>query len=227
MNTAIWKWGTASGGSLSIGSYAASSRGTTWNAWLSNMPQVLLSISYLNLNTICTSMASSAEWNALATTRKGLRVTKRLGRQRSTYFLQLPYKFAMPLIVMGGFLHWLLSQTFFLTRIDYYDSDGKLKQWTSACGVSYSSLFTFCFVGFVLICVLLMIARWPIFPRLPFVESCSLMISAACHPSPDEIDPHLGAVKWGVVPGMVVRGHAHCSLSSEPVKKARVGEIYH
>jgi hypothetical protein len=227
LKNTVWKWGTASGGSLSIGSNAASTNGTTWNAWLSNMPQVLLSVCYLNVNTICTSMASSEEWNTLATTRKGLRVTKPAGQQRSTYFLQLPYKWAIPLIVMSGFLHWLLSQTFFLTRIDSYDSDGKLKQWVSACGISFSSLLTFCFVVVIMVFALLMIARWPMLARLPLTESCSLMISAACHPDPDEIDPHLEEVKWGVVPGMLVRGRGHCSLSSKPVKKATVGEIYY
>jgi hypothetical protein len=35
------------------------------------------------------------------------------------------------------------------------------------------------------------------YPKLPLGESRSLMISAACHPAPDEVDPHLAKVQWG------------------------------
>lgn len=226
MNTAIWNWGAASEGSLSIGSDAASTQGTTWNAWLSNMPQVLLSMCYINLNAICTSMASSHEWNTLATSRKGLRVTRPSGEQRSTYFLQLPYRWALPLIVTSGVLHWLLSQAFFLIRIDWHTEDGKLDKWKSACGVSFSSLFTFSFVAFLLVCGLLFIARWPMLARLPLAENCSLMISAASHPAPDEVNPQLMKVKWGVVPDTVVDEHPHCSISSKEVEKPEVGGMY-
>jgi hypothetical protein len=192
------------------------------------MPQVLLSICYINLNTVCTSMASSAEWNNLATDRKGLRVTKPNGDQRSTYFLQLPYKFALPLMVLSGGLHWLLSQSFFLIRIDFYPRNAtEPSEWKSACGVSFSSLITFCTVAVALVCALRWLGRRPMYPKLPLAESCSLMISAACHPDPDEVDPHLAKVQWGVVEGLEVQGHGHCSLSSKAVKKPKVGEIYY
>lgn len=226
-NHKVWKWGTSSEGSLTIGSDKASSQGTIWNAWLSNLPQVLLSLCYLNLNTICNSMASSREWNTLATSRRGLRVTRPFGEQRSTYFLQLPYKWAVPLMIMSGFLHWLLSQAFFLIRIDYYDANGGLDKWASACGISLSSLCAFFFVSLIIVFALLMIGRWPMYTRLPLAENCSLMISAACHPASDEIDPHLAKVQWGVVPDMKVTGREHCSLSSKSVTKPVVGKVYH
>lgn len=44
--------------------------------------------------------------------RKGLRVTQPHGYQRSSYFLQLPYRWSLPLIVISGTLHWLLSRVF-------------------------------------------------------------------------------------------------------------------
>lgn len=34
--------------------------------------------------------------------------------QYSTYRLQLPYKYSIPLILMSIFLHWLLSNTLYL-----------------------------------------------------------------------------------------------------------------
>jgi hypothetical protein len=57
-----------------------------------NVPQLALSLCYLALNSICTSLASAYKWNNMARTRKSLRVTDPQGQQRSTYFLQLPYK---------------------------------------------------------------------------------------------------------------------------------------
>jgi hypothetical protein len=48
------------------------------------------------------------------------------------------------------------------------------------------------------------------------------MISAACRPAPDEVDPHLSKVQLGVIDGMIVRGHMHCSLPSGPVREPEV-----
>lgn len=221
LDSGLWQWGSASTGSLSFGAKGASAKATIWNAWLSNMPQVLLSLCYLNLNTICTSMASTAEWNTLSTSRKGLRVTKPFGDQRSTYFLQLPYRWAAPLMIASGGLHWLLSQTFFLSRVDHYDSEGRLSKWTSACGVSFSSLVTFCVVCVLLIAAVRWIGRRPMMTNLTLAENCSLMISAACHPAEHETDPHLSKVRWGVVPET-----GRCSLSSKHVKRPQLGELY-
>lgn len=217
----MWSWGSSSSGAVSFGAKGASAKATIWNAWLSNMPQVLLSLCYLNLNTICTSMASAAEWNHLASSRKGLRVTKPRGEQRSTYFLQLPYKWGVPLVITSGGLHWLLSQAFFLARIDFYDLDGDLERWTSACGISFSALVAFCCVCLLLVLAVRWVGRRHMMPRLPLAENCSLMISAACHPAPDEIDPHLAKVKWGVVTDT-----GRCSLSAKHVKQPKVGKSY-
>ena len=47
-------------------------------------------------------------------------------------------------------------------------------------------------------------------PRLPPPENCNLVISAARRPAPDEVDPHLSAVQWGIV-----EGNKHHSLLLE------------
>jgi hypothetical protein len=52
-----------------------------------------------------------------------------------------------------------------------------------------------------------------------FAASCSLVISAACHPAEDEKNPHLGEVKWGVVAEQVEQGYEHCSITSKHTKK--------
>jgi hypothetical protein len=193
------------------------------------MPQLLLSICYLNVNLICTSITGSEEWNHLGSSKKGLRVTQPLGDQRSSYFLQLPYRWSLPLIVTSGTLHWLLSQTFFLVRVNFFDRDGTMleRDSRSACGFSTLSFSVLLSASLLLLGVIGFMGFRSISMKTPIVASCSLAISAACHPSSDEIDPHLAKVQWGVVEQEVVEGFGHCSLSSKPVKKPEVGKIYY
>jgi hypothetical protein len=228
-STRPWAWGTSSDGSLKLGSRTATSKATILNAWLANTPQVLLSFCYINLNMLCTSMATSREWNGLATSRKGLRVTEPRSEQRSTYFLQLPHKWAVPLVVVSGTLHWLLSQTFFLVRIDTFNREGQRLDGTSksACGISYSSLVTFVVIDFVLIGAVRWVGHRVMRPKLPPADSCSLVISAACHPPASEIDPHLKKVRWGVVEQELIEGYEHCSLSSKSVRLPEVSKTYY
>ena len=47
-----------------------------------------------------------------------------IGQQRSTYYLQLPYVYSVPLTIASGTLHWLISESIFLVRIDTW-RDGK------------------------------------------------------------------------------------------------------
>jgi hypothetical protein len=174
-------------------------------------------------------MAGAAEWNNLATSRKGLRVTSPVGQQRDTYFLQLPYKWSLPLTMASGGLHWLLSQSVFLVRIDTYDRQGKLVEGElskSACGFSGTSwmVMTICF--WLLVGTVGLIGRKKIKVKIPFAASCSLVISAACHPSRDDPEPHLRLLKWGVVEERMYDGEAHCCLSSREVGKPRVGVKY-
>jgi hypothetical protein len=224
-----WAWGTASGNILKIGSVNSTGRGTLFNAWLSNMPQVLLSFCYLNLNTLCTSMACAEEWNTLGTTRKGLRVTKPGGQQRSTYFLQLPYKWAIPLMAISGLLHWLLSQSFFLVRFDSFDRRGTRNEEASksACGASISSLIVFYVTALGLIIGVRWVGRRSMILMLPPADCCSAFISASCHPPSDDVDPCLEKVKWGMVNQEVIIGHGHCSISSKPVMKPQPGTVYY
>jgi hypothetical protein len=166
-------------------------------------------------------MASAEEWNNMARTRKGLRVTRPQGKQRSTHFLQLPYRWAVPLIITSGVLHWLLSQSLFLVRIDVFDQSGDKvdSDSKSACGFSLLSLMTFLIVFTILLSVIGWVGFRELKQRLAFAASCSLVISAACHPAEDEKNPHLGEVKWGVVAEQVEQGYEHCSITSKHTKK--------
>jgi hypothetical protein len=222
-------WGTKS--IMTFHETDSSSTSTLLNAWLANAPQLVLSFCYLAINSEYTSMAGVAEWNKLADAPpKGLRVTKPAGEQRDTYFLQLPYRWALPLMTLGGVLHWLLSQSIFLVRIDQYDRNQNLKpndsDAKSACGFSGTSWMTFTGCFWLVIGTAVLVGRRKINMKLPLAASCSLVVSAACHPPKGEEDTHLKRVRWGVVEGEMFEESKHCSLSSRRVKRPRVGVKY-
>ncbi|KAH9221961.1 hypothetical protein DL95DRAFT_381261 [Leptodontidium sp. 2 PMI_412] len=87
---------------------------------IANLPQAVLSLAYFAYNNIFTCMLQDVEWHGFSTTRKPLRVSgSRRGSQQSIYFLHLPYRFAIPLAILSGILHWLSSQSLFLVYIQY------------------------------------------------------------------------------------------------------------
>ncbi|KAF2846144.1 hypothetical protein T440DRAFT_542799 [Plenodomus tracheiphilus IPT5] len=189
-------WGTSSQSTMST------NNSILFNAWIVNLPQVILSFCYLGLNNICTFLASVEVWNNLALSRKGLRVTKPMAEQRSTYFLQLPFRWSVPLIVTSGVLHWLLSQTFFQMRVDVFERDSDTRnadKSKSVAGYSSLSLLVFFIVALALVVAVGWVAQQYVQQRLPMAASCSLDISAACHPPQGETDTHLKKVKWGLV----------------------------
>ena len=111
------------------------------NVLLVNLPQLIFSLLYFGFNGICTSMSLAAEWGSYSIRRKGLRLSsaptmrsttattasssagtpdKPRSAQRATYFLQLPLRRALPLLLFSAALHWLISQSFFLVYVEAY-----------------------------------------------------------------------------------------------------------
>ncbi|KAI0973664.1 hypothetical protein F4678DRAFT_486848 [Xylaria arbuscula] len=86
----------------------------TQSILLVNTPQLLLSVYYLAFNNLFTRIQMAKEWGALSTEYRSLRVTEPQGEQFSTYRLQLPYKYSLPLLTMSVALHWLLSNTIYV-----------------------------------------------------------------------------------------------------------------
>jgi len=220
-------WGTES--DTTFREASPSLQDTLLNAWLANAAQLVLSFCYLAINSECTAMAGAAEWNSFASSRKGLRVTRPVGQQRDTYFLQLPYRWSLPLTIISGGLHWLLSQSIFLVRIDTYDRKGKLVEGESsksACGFAPTSFTTLAICFFLLVGIVGLIGRKKIEVRIPFAASCSLVISAACHTPPSDPEAYTKPVKWGVVEDSMYDGELHCSISSKNVTKPKAGKKY-
>jgi len=60
-----------------------------------NLPQGILSFLYLTYNGLFSCMFGALEWSHFGRFRKPLRVTAPEGSQRTTYYLQLPYTYAI------------------------------------------------------------------------------------------------------------------------------------
>ena len=172
-------------------------------------------------------MANTVEWDNFALSRKSLRVTKPEGQQRSSYFLQLPFRYAIPLAAASGLIHWIISQSLFLVRIDIFIDDKlDLDGSRSACGFSRLSLLVACMLFIFIFCLvhILSLRKWRI--NIPLAASCSLVISSACHPGSDENDLHLGPVQWGVIAEKASDPVPHCSFSRHDVSKPVEGKKY-
>lgn len=173
--------------------------GVIRNVLVANTPQVILSFVYVQYNGSFTSMMLGAEWNRFASVRKGLRVSASpTGAQRSTYFLQLPYRAAFPLMALSATLHWLCSQSLFLVSITIGRFDDSIDERIT-CGYSPPAILTTIGAGILMMFVTFLVGRRRYPNIMPVAGSCSLAISAACHPAPgtegDE-DPTL-PVQWG------------------------------
>ena len=196
---------------------------------LANTPQLLLSILYFLYNSVYTRMLATSEWSRFALQRKGLRVSSPQGSQRFTYWLQLPWAYSLPLSIAAAVLHWLVSQSFFLVKIDAYDPHQTLdpSRSFSSCGYSAYALAITIIVGSVL--VLLLIANGfrqldPTMMRL--AGSCSLAISAACHRPPEDREASILPVQWGAVSHDSVERPGHCCLTSFDVERPIEGHRY-
>lgn len=177
------------------------------------------------------------EWVSFAHSRKGLRVSRPAeGAQRSTYFLQLPYRFALPLMALSGVLHWLVSQSIFLVAIDVYDFDGTHGELTldgdrtgdfKSTGYSPIAIFTTIMLGAVMTLAAIGIGYMPFKEGMNVAGSCSAAMSAACH-EVDEVDGFDAArskVQWGVAT-VNTEGVGHCTFSTKEVQMPKAGELY-
>jgi len=90
---------------------------------LVNTPQLLLSIIYLAYNSTLTKAATAIEWAQFSTGYRPLRVTTPRGDQTSSYFLGLPYRYAILSMAISSLVHWVTSQALFAVTVE--GPDGK------------------------------------------------------------------------------------------------------
>ena len=214
-------------GDTSLGSASLPASATQAVAFAANVPQLILSLCYFAVNSECTSLAGAYEWNRMALTHKGLRVTRPLGYQRSTYFLSLPLRFSIPLTIWSTGLGVLLSQSVWFYRADYSVTESTAMD-APKLGVFISGLgfITLCIGFYILVAMVGFVGRRQMEVKIPFAAGCSLVISAACHPPPDEIQQEEHPVRWGVVKESMFDNLPHCSFSSREVTEPVEGLRY-
>ena len=99
--------GTIEAGWFPTGNFIAS-------VMLANVPQLILSVTYFAYNALFTRLLAEAEWQSLGVKHRPLRVTRPRGEQWSTYRLQLPYRYSIPLLTISIMLHWFTSNAIFV-----------------------------------------------------------------------------------------------------------------
>lgn len=99
------------------------------------MPQIILSFAYFSYNSFLTRLQVEREWQSFALSHTPLRVSNPVGKQVSSYRLQLPYKFSIPLITICALLHWIMSNAVFL-----YIVEGGKTQFLCSCSYSTTCL---------------------------------------------------------------------------------------
>lgn len=194
---------------------------------IANLPQALLSFLYLTYNALFTSMLLAEEWSGFAHQRKTLRVTCPVGKQRSTYWLQLPYLYGIPLLLISAILHWLVSQTIFLVRVAGQETlvgEQEYDSLDSTCGYSPIAIITVIPLGALLLLVVIANGFRKYKQGMPLAGSCSAAISAACHRPKDDVDAAVFPVLWGAVGTEGPIGH--CCFTSFEVSAPVKGESY-
>lgn len=194
-----------------------------------NTPQLLFSTLYFLYNGMFTSMVTAAEWTQFTDVRKPLRVSKPHKGQRSTYWLQLPWKYSLPLLFISILLHWLVSRSLFIVRINVFGWDGEEQpdRDISACGYSPLAILVVIIIVVLSLIIMLVAGGQKLTPEIPVVGTNSVAIAAACHYS-ENGDPEVTykPLLWGVTKSAEKHSPGQCSISDEDVEKPIDGMRY-
>jgi hypothetical protein len=201
---------------------------------LTNLPQLAVSAIYLSLNHQLTLMVQLRDWARLASHCQALRVSdpEPTSDQVSTYWLSLPYRYSIPLLLSSILLGWLVSQTLFIVKYVLYDdlSIDDVPDPFYIMGYSTIALI-FSFVFFLIISgVSVAIGFCKCTPGMPLGPSNSLIIAAACHPPETDRYAARKMVRWGAIPTQdntqEVNSPHHCTITSRRVEDLVEGRWY-
>lgn len=214
---------------------------------LANTPQFITSLTYIYYNIVLTTMVSEREWQRLGQketpSSSCLRVSTPRGRQRSSYFLSLPYRYGIPLLIMTTVEKWFASLGLFYIVLDIWDTEGVRVSddlGTGSIGeLGYSSLAILILiiltaVSWVAILFLGMVRSHP--AGKPLLGSCSGVIAASCHLSAADCakrdageDVAAGPLSWGVIKQVNEDGEEEQWLgfmTGEEAETPKDGEVY-
>lgn len=173
------------------------------NVLVANTPQTGISFIYLVYTHAFTCMVSAYEWGKFSQVRKPLRVSRPCPRtaQRSTYWLNLPYRFIVPIMGLVAILHWLSARSIFFVQLTPYDINGVAVPAAKfdSCAISVTAIFYATVIIATLVVALLGFSLCSLPPGMPIAGSCSLAISAAAHAAEGEDDPGALPLMYGVL----------------------------
>ena len=195
---------------------------------LINLPQLLFSFLYYTYNGIFTAMHVAEEWAGYAVERKTLRVSKPRAQQRSTYWLNLPWTYSVPLLLLSALLHWLVSRSLYLVSIRTLGPDGLPQPWwdISACGFSPLAMVLVVVILIIMTSFLVFCSHLKLEAKMPMVGTASAAISAACHHPNDTATEACKPIQWGVTRRATEEKPGHCAFSSGPVEEPVEGKYY-
>ena len=208
---------------------------------LANTPQLILSLLYYSYNSIFTCELVGREWNDFGRRRQPLRVTLPRGEQTSTYWLNLPYRYSLPLMTVAIVLHWLFSRAIFLVNIQFVNplqnininreyfktgvDENNTPTSITQCGWSPSAVIISIIIAGTTVIVGLLFGFRRFNASLPLAGSCSAAIAAACHREANEdADMVLLPLKWGVTSQL--NGVGHCTFSAQEVEPPNPSHVY-
>jgi len=158
------------------------------------------------------------------------------GKQRDKYFLQLPFRYGVPLLMGFSLMYWFVGQSLFLVAIKFYETgpdgsplyrpgDTVINSGWSPLGITLVVM-----VGILMLCVLGIVSQRTLPTAMPVVASCSMAIAAACDPSAGEMEEWLWEkeVQWGIPIDEETKGgtDGHLCLTSKEEIPLVAGGIY-
>lgn len=198
---ALWSYGFGQVASSNLIDMHKSNSDLMYFVLLANLPQALLSVCYLLYNGAFTCMLMEQEFQTYARRPRRLRVSLPADGQKSTYYLQLPFRYAIPLILASGLMHWLISQSLFIAHILSYSTEGvrNLKNDVITCGYSPIAIICSIATGGLMVVTIIIVSFRKYEPGLPLAKNRSSSIQAACIRFPEDIKAATSPVMWGVI----------------------------
>nr|XP_036587658.1 uncharacterized protein CTRU02_02574 [Colletotrichum truncatum]KAF6798600.1 hypothetical protein CTRU02_02574 [Colletotrichum truncatum] len=151
---------------------------------LVHFPQVGLASMALFLNVIYTRMLMAREWASYSVGLKTLRVSEPRGKQRRTHFLEIPWRYAVAVQVLGILVRWLCANAMYTVNVEP-PQDGVVNRYENFryfnILLSFRAALGTVIAFFIMMVTPLILACFRLPGEAVMVGSCSAAISAACH----------------------------------------------